>query len=323
MLEERSTPTVDAAPFVGGELLSAALTPGEAVEALAAAFADRAADGMPARRHLDVPGGELLDMPAFGPGGVAVKLVTICPGNAGRGLPLIHGLHVLFAPDTLRPEALIDGAALTAVRTAAVSALATDRLARPDARRLVIFGAGAQARAHVPAMLAVRPIAELVVVGRDRARAGALVALGRELGLEARAGRPEDVAAADIVCTCTTSAQPLFAGDRLAPGAHVNAVGAYKADRRELEGALMGDATVVVEARAPALAEAGDLMLAIAEGHMTADDIAGDLGEVVRGVAGRRHDAERTVFKSVGLPVEDLVVARAAVDRLRAQGRLP
>jgi ornithine cyclodeaminase/alanine dehydrogenase-like protein (mu-crystallin family) len=277
---------------------------------------------MPSRQHLAVPGGELLYMPAFGPGGVGVKLITICPENPGRRLPLIHGLYMLFAPGELRLEAVFDGPALTAVRTAAVSALATQRLARPDSSRLIVFGAGAQARAHVPTMAAVRPLTEVVIVDRNTERVEALVEVADANNLRARRGTPEDVAGADIICTCTTSRDPVFPGALLPPGAHVNAIGAYRPDHRELEGTLLARSTVVVETREAALPAAGDLVLAIAEGHLRAGDLAGELRDVVRGTVTRRDDDECTIFKSVGLAVEDLVIARAAVVRLREAGRV-
>jgi ornithine cyclodeaminase len=274
-----------------------------AIAALEAAFRDEDPGATPPRSHLSVPGGELLLMPAHAAAGLGVKLVTLAPGNPARGLPFIHGAYVLFSPGALVPEALLDGTELTAIRTAAVSALATDRLARPDARALVVFGAGTQARAHVAAMRAIRPIETVTIVGRDPARARALA---DELG--AAVAGPDAVAGADIVCTCTTSAQPLFDGAWLAPGTHVNAIGAYRPDLRELDDAAMRRATVVVETRASALAEAGDVIQAGLEPGALIE-----LADVVRGTVGRPVPAAITVFKSVGLALEDLAIARAAV----------
>lgn len=287
----------------------------DAISALERAFARVTPDGNPARSHLVVEGGELLLMPAHGAEGVGVKLVTLCPDNGARGLPLIHGVYVLFAPSTLEPEALIEGAALTALRTASLSALATRYLARPDAHRLVVFGAGAQAVAHVEAMCAVRPIKNVRVVGTGSPRTLELVARIRERGLDAELGVPADAARADIICTCTTSPTPLFADVALAPGTHVNAVGAYRANTRELTGAQMERAIVVVETRSAALAEAGDVVLAIDEGRLAVDDLF-ELADIVQGRAGRETADQVTIFKSVGLAVEDLAIARAAVARL-------
>ena len=284
-----------------------------AVAALEEAFRTEDPGAVPPRSHLDVPGGELLLMPAHGAAGVGVKLVTLAPGNPGDGLPFIHGAYVLFSPGSLVPEALLDGTALTTIRTAAVSALATDRLARPDASRLVVFGAGAQARSHALAMAAVRPIESILIVGRDQARAAALVADLAATGLRAALADPEAVAEADIVCTCTTSAAPVFDGAALAPGAHVNAIGAYRADLRELDDAALSRAAVVaVETRASALAEAGDVVQAAASGALVPADLV-ELRDVLRGAAGRGAADDITVFKSVGLALEDLAVARAAI----------
>jgi ornithine cyclodeaminase/alanine dehydrogenase-like protein (mu-crystallin family) len=304
-------------PWIDGTALRALVPMLDAVDALEAAFAGPDRPAGPSRLTLEVPDGELLLMPSHGPEGVGVKLVTVTPDNRARAEPLIQGVYVLFSRGSQRPEALIDGAALTAVRTAAVSALATRWLAAEDARRLVVFGAGTQAAAHVEAMLAVRPSIERVdVVGRAPARARKLVERLVEQGLDGRAATPDAVREADIVCTCTTAGATLFGADWLAAGAHVNAVGAHRTDLRELEGALLADALLVVESRESALAEAGDVVLAILDGDMTRDGIDGELGDLVRGGLRRRHPGQVSVFKSVGLAVEDLVVARAALDAL-------
>jgi ornithine cyclodeaminase len=284
-----------------------------AVAALEAAFRTEDPGAVPPRSHLDVPGGELLLMPAHGAAGVGVKLVTLAPGNPERGLPFIHGAYVLFAPGSLAPEAVLDGTELTTIRTAAVSALATERLARPDASRLVVFGAGAQARAHALALGAVRPIASVRIVGREPGRAEALAAELRAAGLDARTADPGAVADADIVCTCTTAAEPVFDGADLAPGSHVNAIGAYRPDLRELDDtALARAALVAVETRASALAEAGDVVQAVTAGAL-AESALVELADVLAGGAGRTAGEDITVFKSVGLALEDLAVARAAI----------
>jgi ornithine cyclodeaminase/alanine dehydrogenase-like protein (mu-crystallin family) len=277
-----------------------------AIAALEAAFRDEDPGAVPPRSHLDVPGGELLLMPAHSRAGVGVKLVTLAPGNPPRGLPFIHGAYVLFDADGLAPEALLDGTALTTIR------IATDRLASPDSVRLVVFGAGAQARAHALAMRAIRPIAHVAIVNRTRERGQALAAELRELGVDAEAAGADAVAGADIVCTCTPSATPLFDGAALRAGAHVNAIGAYRPDLRELDDAVMGRARVVVETRAAALAEAGDVVQAADAGVLDPAALI-ELADVVLGGAGRERADELTVFKSVGLALEDLAVARAAL----------
>jgi ornithine cyclodeaminase/alanine dehydrogenase-like protein (mu-crystallin family) len=306
----------DGPRFIGAEELSAALSWADAIDALEAAFRVGPPDG-PARAHVPVPGGELLLMPAAtAVEGVGVKLVTLAPGNADRGLPFIHGVYVLFAPGTLAPAALVDGSALTALRTAAVSALATRHLARPDARRLVVFGAGTQARAHVAAMRAVREIGHVAIVGRDPARAAALVGSLVADGIDAVVGGPEAVTAADVVCTCTTSREPLFDAPALPRGAHVNAIGAYRPEMRELPAEALRHGLLVVETRESALLEAGDVVLAIADGALAEEDVRHELGGVVAGVVGRSSPEQVTIFKSVGLGLEDLAIAAAAARRL-------
>jgi ornithine cyclodeaminase len=163
-------------------------------------------------------------------------------------------------------------------------------------------------------MRAVRPITELVVVSRTPGPAEALAEEGRRLGPRAAVGQPGAVAEADLVCTCTTSEEPLFDGDLLRPGTHVNAVGSYRPETRELDTETIRRARVVVETREVAMEEAGDLLIPIEEGSIGAEHVVADLGEVVRGVAVRRAAEDLTVFKSVGMAFEDLVVARAVVD---------
>jgi ornithine cyclodeaminase len=302
---------------VGGQELRATLSMTEAIDALEEAFAaeDRAVS--PPRSHLTTRHGELLLMPASSAIGAGVKLVTLNASNPGRGLPLIHAVYVLFAGETLEPLAVIDGGALTEIRTAAVSGLATRHLANPDASRLAIFGAGVQANGHLDAMCVVRPISEVQVVSRSADRAEALAERARSMGVRASTGSADTAPWADIVCTCTTSPEPVFDGSSLQEGAHMNAVGAYTPDARELDERAIQRGRVVVETREAALAEAGDLLIAIANGAFSADRIAADLSEVVRGKAVRLSPGDITIFKSVGVAFEDLAVARAAFDRLR------
>jgi ornithine cyclodeaminase/alanine dehydrogenase-like protein (mu-crystallin family) len=319
--------TLEGSPrFVSAIELRAVLSVQRATDALARGFLTRAdgeLEGVP-RTVLPVPDracsdqGELLLMPAFGPEGAGVKLVSIARGNGARGLPLIQGLYVLLARDGLTPELVIDGAALTAIRTAAVSALATARLARPESQRLVVFGAGPQAAAHVEAIRATLPIDQVTIVAtsmnsrRARALARALVADG----IQAIVGRPSAVAAADVVCTCTTSTDPVFDDRELPAGVHINAIGAYRLDMCELPAASLSRALVVVENIEASLAEAGDLARAIEVGALPAVGFAHELADVLRGTIGRSGPEQVTIFKSVGLAVEDLMLARAVADAL-------
>lgn len=291
---------------VDAQELTGELTYPVAATALERMFRDLDPGTLVERSHVATPAGTLLLMPAISPDAVGVKLVTISPANAQLGVPTIQASYVVFDGATGSLRAVLDGSALTAIRTAAVSALATTYLAPADATRLVVFGAGVQASAHVDAMCAVRPIEEVVVVSRTSASAERLAARLAAGGLRARVGGPEDVRDAHVVCTCTTSSTPVFDGSLLPPGCHVNAVGTYTTDARELDDGAVTDAGIVVETREAAVAEAGDLVMAF--GDATADRIDADLREVVRGIAVQGH---HTVFKSVGLAIEDLAVAEA------------
>jgi ornithine cyclodeaminase/alanine dehydrogenase-like protein (mu-crystallin family) len=299
---------------IGAEEVRARLSMTAAIDALEAAFRSRDPGTGPLRTHVDTKWGSLLLMPAAGEDGVGVKLLTLTPDNPDAGLPLLHGVYVLFDARRQAPAAVLDGGALTALRTAAVSGLATRHLANPDAGRLVIFGAGVQAAAHLEAMRAVRPVEDLVVVSRSPGPAEALAERARADGLSASVRDPGAVAGADLVCTCTTSTEPVFDGSMLPSGCHVNAVGSYRPQTRELDTETVRRGRVVVETREVAMEEAGDLLIPIEEGAIGADHIAADLAELVRGKAVRRSAEDVTVFKSVGMALEDLVVARAVVD---------
>jgi ornithine cyclodeaminase/alanine dehydrogenase-like protein (mu-crystallin family) len=283
-------------PYLDGELLA----PIEAVDALEAALrAGLDVDADPPRSSVAAGAGELLLMPSAAGGGLGVKLVTIAP----EGDPRIKGVFVLFDGDTLAPVALIDGIALTNVRTAAVSALAVRHLA-PDARRLVVFGTGPQARAHVRALRAVAPIEHVGVIGRDPGRTAAFAA---EVGAEVAGG----VRGADVICCATTAREPLFAAEE-AGDATVVAVGSHEPGAREVGEDFVRRATVVVESRASALREAGDIVMALEAGAIQEPDLR-DLGALVRGEVLIRTGPR--LFKSTGMAWEDLVIASAALRR--------
>lgn len=302
-------------PVIDATELRRALPISVAIDALETAFRTQLPSA-PLRSSVQTPAGSLLLMPSTSEDALGVKLVTLTPTNAGRGLPYIHALYALFDGATQAPRAILDGAALTALRTGAVSGLATRRLAVPEASRLVVFGAGVQARSHVEAMRAVRRVERVTIVSRSAPAAEALVAELRTEGLDASVGAPDAVADADLVCTCTTSPEPVLEGRLLAPGTHVNAVGAYTPETRELDDEAVRRARVVVETREVAMAEAGDLLIPIREGIVGVDHVAADLAELVAGAPVRRSPRDVTVFVSVGVAFEDLVVARAAVERV-------
>lgn len=299
----------------------ARLTPARAVAALRAALAGGLdPDGTPPRQTVVAEGGPVLLMPAVADGLAGVKVVGVAAGNVARGLPVVSGVYVLLDGRTLMPLALLDGTALTVVRTAAVTALAVDLLAAPEAATLVVFGAGAQARGHVAAVRSVRPVREVHVAGRDPVRREALVADLRATGLDAYGLVPEAhtrvLPRADVVVTATTATSPVFDGSLVADRAVVAAVGAFEPATRETDDALAARAAFVVESRAAALREAGDLLVPMSSGLVTAADVVADLGELVRGDVRLPPDDPRPrLFVSVGVAWEDLVVAAAAVDR--------
>ncbi|WP_318211561.1 MULTISPECIES: ornithine cyclodeaminase family protein [unclassified Streptomyces] len=268
-------------------------------------------DAGPPRTAVPVPAGELLLMPAAFGSYAGVKVAGVAPANPARGLPRITGSYLLLDGAGLQPLALLDGAALTELRTPAVSALAVRCLTPADRPlRLVLFGAGPQAYGHLEAVLAVRELAEAVVVAREPVGGRALAGYARTLGVLARTGTPDAVAEADLVVCCTTARAPLFDGTLVAPGATVVAVGSHEPAARETDTALVVRSEVYVEARTATLREAGDLLVPLSEGAIGADHIAGDLADLVTGRRGPSEGRPR-FFKSVGMAWEDLAVATA------------
>lgn len=285
----------------------------DAIDALEQAIGTNGFAEGPQRLHLHDDGRDLLVMPAMADGWAGVKLVSLDPDNPARGKSFINGVYTLFVPPGLEPEASIEGRALTELRTAAVSGLATRHLARPDASRLTIFGAGAQGRSHLLAMAAVRELTEVRIVAPRSESVDAFIAFAADhLEVEVRPGTPGDVATSDIVCTCTSSATPVFDGALLPEGVHVNAIGAYRPDLQEIDAATVMGSRVVVELREAALTEKGDLLLAESTAGWERDGIVADLTELLRdGATGRSSASDRTLFSSVGHAYEDLIVARA------------
>jgi ornithine cyclodeaminase/alanine dehydrogenase-like protein (mu-crystallin family) len=303
-------------PVVGAAALTDLLDEAAAVEALEQALR-RGLDPAvgPARSSMSLPGGELLVMPAGFAGYAAVKLAGVAPGNPALGLPRITGACLLLDSCSLVPLALFDAAALTALRTPAVTALAARRLAPPDAQHLLLFGTGPQARGHLRALRTVLPLLRRVtVVARHPDRAQSFAREAAAYGLRIDACTPDAVRAAvadaDVICCCTTARTPLLDGADVAPDTLAIAVGSHEPDARELDTALVRRATVVVEDRATALREAGDLMIPLAEGAFAAADIHADLAELITGAP--LPDGRPRVFKSVGMAWQDLVVAAAA-----------
>jgi ornithine cyclodeaminase len=254
-------------------------------------------------------------MPAYlgAPAIMGLKVVTVMPQNHGTPYDSHQGAVLIFEVEHGRLLAVVDGSSVTAIRTAAVSGVATRALAREDAGDLAILGSGVQAVTHLEAMRAVRRLRRVRVWSRDPGRAREFA--GRESGrqrlrIEVAVSARAAVEGADLVCTTTSSREPVLEGAWLAPGVHINAVGACFKDTRELDTAAVKGARLVVDRRESALSESGDFLIARSEGAIGDDHIVGELGEVLLGtVPGRRTPGERTLFKSLGIAIEDLAAA--------------
>lgn len=293
-------------------------------DALIAALAAMFKTGcvMPVRHHhsVAVPGeadATLLLMPAWQPGAyVGVKLVSVFPDNHLRSLPAIHGSYLLSSGRTGELLAVIDGGELTARRTAAASALAASHLARKDASRLLVVGTGRLSVNLIEAHSRVRPITEVVIWGRDRAKAEQAVSEARALGYPANVAEDLEAAArqADIISCATLSRAPLIRGAWLKPGSHLDLIGAFNKDMRESDDEAVRRARVFVDTRAGAFAEAGDILQPMAAGVINADHVVAELSELVGGTEGRRSAEDITLFKSVGAALEDLAGAILAYE---------
>ncbi len=252
------------------------------------------------------------------------KLVTLFPDNPSRGIPTVQGYILLFDRADGSPLALVEAASVTALRTAAASGAATRVLAREDASTLAILGCGVLAETHLDAMLAVRSVREVRIWGRNLEKATALAKRHGDHGetrVRAVADAAEAVADAHLICTVTGSHTPILQGDWLAPGAHVNLVGAHNPATREADGVVLARGRVYTEITEFALAEAGDLLLAVEEGHFALDDIVGEIGQAIDGTAsGRTGEDEITVYKSLGNTAQDLAAARAVYGRAAQRG---
>ena len=265
------------------------------------------------RTILDVPHGQLLLMPAAIDGMVGQKLASVAPDNPARGLERIQGVYVVLDGGTLAPVAIIDGTALTSLRTPAVSAAAVDVLAGPEAGHLVVFGTGPQAVRHVQALHAVRPLRTVRMIGRDKGRTDDAVAAARALAPETdiAVGSVADLASADLIVCATTASDPLFRADAVRADATVVAIGSHEPGKAELPAALLGGGQVVVESRRVAETEAGDVIRAVAAGTLQPDDLV-TMHELFTGATSPAQDRPRIV-KTCGMGWQDLAVAARAV----------
>lgn len=301
--------------ILDGAAVRKALAMADAIPAMADALR-RYSEGVvtqPLRAILRPPSGSEIfaSMPSHVAGhGFGLKAIMLKPDNAARGLPSHVGVVVVFDPETGYPLATLDGAALTGIRTAAVSAAATRALARPDAGDLAIIGAGVQARSHLEAMHLVRELRRVRVYSRSADRAELLAKhAAAQLGIdvEVMGSAADAVRGADLVCTTTSSREPVLDAADLADGVHVNAIGASTKDARELPSAAMARAAVFVDSLESALAESADVGAPIAEGLLSADQVT-EIGAVLLGRhPGRSSAGQITVFKSLGMAAQDVV----------------
>ena len=308
-----------------------ALSMAQAIEAMKHAFvALSSGKGIaPLRTNLPLLGREscCLVMPSFVQGQrdnmLAVKVVSVYPHNRAQGFPMIHGAVLLFEANRGTPVAIIDGPSLTAIRTGAASGLATDLLSRSDSHNLVVFGSGVQARGLVEAICTVRKIEKVWVCGRSVERKGSVDQFIQNLA--GQGPIPSDIAfasdhgvalaEADIVCTATSSKSPVFIDSHLPPGVHINAVGSHSPTEHEIPIETVTQSRVVVESRSAALTEAGEVCLAIQQGLVDESHIHAELGELVLNTKdGRTSKEQITIFKSVGVAVQDAVAGQMAYE---------
>jgi ornithine cyclodeaminase/alanine dehydrogenase-like protein (mu-crystallin family) len=299
----------------------------DAIEAMDAAFL-QLSDGrvtMPARSSVEIPeaNGVVLIMPCYAARThhVSLKLLTQFADNGRLGLPLIQAVVLLTDAVNGRLLAFMDGSAITALRTGAVSGVATRLLAPPGADTAAIFGAGVQARAQLEAVCTVRQIKQVRVFDCRRAAAEAFAEdMSARLGIPVlvASSTAEALAGAQVVCTATTATTPVFEDQELAAGVHINAMGSWRPQTAEIPPKTVCRARVFVDHRAAALEEAGDLLMPLREGRITAEHVRTELGEVIANrAAGRQTTNEVTLFKSVGLAVQDLFAAARALENAR------
>lgn len=309
--------------LLSAQEVRSALPMRDAIDAMRTAFGALSAGNatMPLRGQLPTPDGVTLLMPAHikGMSEMSIKIASIYGGNPDLGLPTIAAVIVLLDAETGFPIAIMDGSEITGIRTGAGGGLAAEYLAREDSRVVALFGAGVQARAQLDALIVVRPIEEVRIVTRSLESAQALaddIAKWEE-PLEVKLGMDpaSAVRGADIVVAATTSYSPVFPGDAMDDGTHINGIGSYAADMQEVdEVAVSRASTIVVDSRESAKAEAGDLIVANAE-------VTGELGDLVNGVIqGRQNDSEITMYKCVGVAVQDLTAAKVVLANAAEMG---
>ena len=309
--------------FLSADDVRRALPMKEAVEAMKSAFRELSENRVvvPMRAHVPVPAnkGDFLIMPAYSPATArfGLKVITLFADNPALDLPFIQAMVMLYDGATGSPLAIMEGTALTAIRTGAGCGAATDLLARDDVRKAAIFGAGIQSRTQLEAMCAVRSIREASVFDQDSARAATFASeMSAQLGIpvSVAATSAAALAGAGVVCTATTASTPVFADSEVAAGTHINAIGSYKPHMREIPPETVVRSFVVVDRTDAAWDEAGDLIMPLNDGLIDKTHVRAELGEIVNGSKpGRPDPAAVTFFKSVGNAIQDLAAASLVV----------
>lgn len=305
--------------------IQTALPMKDAVEAMKGAFKQLYLGKamVPARIHIDVPehNGTTLFMPGYlnENKNMAVKIVSVFADNPEKNLPVINAIVVVIDAETGIAQAILDGTYLTAIRTGAAAGAATDFLAREDASRAAIFGAGPQGRSQLEAMCAVRPIRQAWIFDMNKETSQAFageMAQRTAVSIHVARNPSEAVANADIICTATNSACPVFDDRDIRPGTHINAVGVYKPHMQEVPADTVKRARIVVDSRQACMEEAGDLLVPIKAGVIAQEHIYAELGEIAAGMKpGRASEQEITLFKSVGIAVQDVAAASAVLTK--------
>ena len=274
--------------------------------------------------HIDPDIGTIGMMPGHlkSANAAGVKLVSLVPPHRRRGSSHL-GLMILYDDDGLVPIAILDGAHITAIRTAAASAVATDVLARKDAKTLAILGTGEQAHSHIDALMRVRPFEQIMVWGRSLEKAQALCEKfrGTDVTIAPTDHCEAAVSDADVICTVTGSPAPVLPGELVRPGCHVNLVGSSHANACETDTALLVKSDIFLDYEGSARAQAGEILKAVADGDLAWNDIKGEIGHVISGnIQGRISSDQITVYKSLGIAAQDIVTARRVYDKAVENG---
>lgn len=307
---------LDGIRWLDGAALRESLPLREAVAAIRSAVPRVGPESGLRRTVAETTSGQVLFMPAELDGYVGCKLLTLAPGNPARGLPRIQGAFFLFDGATLNPVAMVDGTALTILRTPAVSAAMADLVTPPDAATLGVFGTGPQAVGHVHAMRAIRPIERVRVVGSTRDKGEAAASALRDAGIDAQATTAAEAVRSDLVVCATSTATPLFDDVAVEERTTLVAVGSHEPDKRELPGRLLGSSQVIVESVDVATTEAGDVIQAVGEGHLAVEDLV-TFRSIADGSVPASTDRPR-VIKTCGMGWQDLAIAMAAYEATAA-----